>query len=251
IVTTGEDYTALYVFYYNSDFVGTATVNGGSVNSIWNCGTLTVSGGTVDYLDNSSTLTVSGGTVTEILAKDGSDAAGEYTITIADASAISIPAGYVLKEIEEGKYQVLAGEIDGTMLGAQLRVDGTRGLRFGTQINFNDFMTDLGTASSVTDVTYGTLVTPASFLGDAELTHEILETVRVADVVAENVLEYVEGEYAIFTAVVTGIPDDATQFTARGYVKYSEDGGETFIYHYFDPVTRSIDEVKDNAGWTE
>jgi len=124
IVTTGEDYTALYVFYYTSDFVGTATVNGGSVNSIWNCGTLTVSGGTVDYLDTSSELIVTGGTITEILAKDGSDADGEYTITISDPSAITVPDGFVLKEIEDGKYQVVEDaalvqnlDADGNVLG--------------------------------------------------------------------------------------------------------------------------------------
>ncbi len=109
IESTAEDTAALYNFYYQADWYGVSTINGGSVGTVWNCGELTVTNGTVDYLDNSGALVVEGGTITELYAQDGSDAAGVEgagTIAIEDTSAISVPDGYELVKVSEGVYKV-------------------------------------------------------------------------------------------------------------------------------------------------
>ena len=106
---TGAD-AAIYNFYYQADYYGSATVNG-KANVIWNCGNLTVGeSAVVDYLDNSGAATISG-TVTELYAQDGSDCPdveGAGTLAIANTENVSVPDDYELVEIEAGVYKVVA-----------------------------------------------------------------------------------------------------------------------------------------------
>ena len=111
-ITSGEGYAALYMFYYQNDYEGTANISGGSLNTVWNCGTLNVSGGQIDYLDTSSELNVTGGVITKMLAKDGSDASGAYEMNIQNIETtvptVEVPADYKFVEIRENVYQVVA-----------------------------------------------------------------------------------------------------------------------------------------------
>ena len=187
-------------------------------------------------------------------------ASGEYEVSVLCKEMYSgswNSPTEVAPAVVNGKVNIAQeSKFDGEMLGAQIRVDGIRGLRFGTNVRFNDYMPDLYQSSMVTGISYGTLVTVTDYLTQAGLTavdldHELDEQIKVADVVAEKMLFYKNGDYpdsAVFTAVVIEIPDETISFTARGYIKYSDDGGVTFKYHYFDPVTRSIAQIlADNA----
>ena len=71
-----EDDVSIYNFYYQADYYGTTTVNGGTVARIWNCGIATLAGGTVADVDNSGAMTIDGAEVTNVILRDGSDAAG-------------------------------------------------------------------------------------------------------------------------------------------------------------------------------
>ena len=106
-----EESTALYVFYYSSDFEGVANISGGRLNRVWNCGTLNITGGIIDYLDTSSELTIGADAeITTMIAKDGADAGGPYEMQIADINVIeniTLEEGYILVEVGEDVYQVV------------------------------------------------------------------------------------------------------------------------------------------------
>lgn len=57
---------ALENYYYSETIYGTATITGGQLDNVWNCGDMTVSGGEIAYLDNTHKLTVTGGTIAEL-----------------------------------------------------------------------------------------------------------------------------------------------------------------------------------------
>ena len=110
-ITSGEGYAALYMFYYQNDYEGTANILGGHLNEVWNCGTLNVSGGLIDYLDTSSELNVTGGVITKMLAKDGSDASGAYEMNIQNIETtvptVEVPEHFKFVEIRENVYKVV------------------------------------------------------------------------------------------------------------------------------------------------
>ena len=89
---TADNGAALYNFNYLSrnDFYGTATIDGGEVDEVWNSGVLTVKSGSVTYLDNSGALAIEGGTVNEIIARDGTDAS-----TVTESGKITITNGNI------------------------------------------------------------------------------------------------------------------------------------------------------------
>ena len=89
---SGAD-AALYNFYYNDSTYGKATIKDGKFeNSLWNCGELTIEKGVFAELDNSGKATISGGYFNNLIAKDGSDAAGEGT------AALLISGGYFTQD---------------------------------------------------------------------------------------------------------------------------------------------------------
>jgi len=116
--TSGEEYTALYNFYYNGETYGTTEVKGGTfTSSVWNSGKLDISGGIFADIDNSGQLVITDAVVNgEIIAKDGSDAPaleGKGTIAISGgkyANAVEkawCAEGYVPSdEAVDGYYRV-------------------------------------------------------------------------------------------------------------------------------------------------
>ncbi|MBE6689267.1 MAG: hypothetical protein E7588_08355 [Ruminococcaceae bacterium] len=144
-------------------------------------------------------------------------------------------------------------DVDGEMLGAQIRTTAPQGLRFGTQINFTDDITleeikYTYVEGGEADTRYaGTIILPVSELPDgvtaATLTHENAPANNFADVKAENIFEY-NDTFAVYTAVVLDITEarKSEELIARAYIYY--DGA----YHYFDPVVRSVVQVETNIG---
>ena len=149
--------------------------------------------------------------------------------------------------------------IDGEMLGAQIRTNGDRGLRFGTAIATNGDLelSEIQFDSNAADNFYaGTLVTSkadmlAGGVTSDTLTHATMQSAEAVDVKAENIFDAAYNDnYALYTAVVTKIPDDSAELVARAYIRYTSDNGITYKYFYFDPIVRSIAQV-DETNWTE
>ncbi len=95
---------AVYNFYYSSTMYGTATINGGTIDRVWNSGSLTVEGGDIAYADNSGALALNGGNVTELVVKDGSDAAG-----VTGKGSVAVNGGTI------SKITMVEGETIGTV----------------------------------------------------------------------------------------------------------------------------------------
>ncbi len=100
-IAAGEEPDAdvsIYNFYYQADWYGTTTINGGTVARIWNCGVATLAGGTITDVDNSGAMTITADAeVTNIILRDGSDAAGVEgagTLKAAEDLTVTTEEGY-------------------------------------------------------------------------------------------------------------------------------------------------------------
>ena len=99
-IAAGDDAEAdvsIYNFYYQADYYGTTTVNGGTVARIWNCGVATLAGGEVTDVDNSGAMTITDATVTNVILRNGADAAevpGAGTLTAAEDLTVTTEEGY-------------------------------------------------------------------------------------------------------------------------------------------------------------
>ena len=101
----------LYNFYYNDTTYGTATINGGKVATLWNCGEATVNGGEVAYIDNTAELTVKAGTVGELYigTPDYKDAPATATVAAGTVATMAeLPEGYAA--LNDLKGNVVIGE---------------------------------------------------------------------------------------------------------------------------------------------
>ena len=101
-IESGDDRekdVSIYNMNYAGTQIGTATINGGAVESVWNCGTVTVeAGASVTYLDNSGKATIDAdATVTTVVLMDGADAKG-----VTGAGTITAPDGLAVKSGVEG-----------------------------------------------------------------------------------------------------------------------------------------------------
>lgn len=90
---------SIYNMNYAGTHVGTATINGGAVESVWNCGTITVAeDASVTYLDNSGAAEIAAGaTVGDVVLMNGDDAQG-----VAGAGTITAPQGLSVVSGVEG-----------------------------------------------------------------------------------------------------------------------------------------------------
>ncbi len=111
-IAAGEDAetdVSIYNFYYQADWYGTTTINGGTVARIWNCGVATLADGEVTDVDNSGAMTITDATVTNIILRDGTDAPG-----IEGAGTLTAPEGLTVTTLDgqkavyaDGKYTVV------------------------------------------------------------------------------------------------------------------------------------------------
>ncbi|MBE6688319.1 MAG: hypothetical protein E7588_03455 [Ruminococcaceae bacterium] len=141
-------------------------------------------------------------------------------------------------------------EIDGDMLGAQIRTTEPQGLRFGTSVNFTDgiALEQIQYTENAGDIFYaGTIIIPVSELADdvtpSNFTHANVPAESFADVRAENIYTSTETS-ATYTAVVWDIPegDKPQELVARSYICYNG------TYYYFAPVVRSVAQVENAMG---
>ena len=112
-IAAGEEPEAdvsIYNFYYQADWYGTTTINGGTVARIWNCGVATLAGGTITDVDNSGAMEITEyATVDNIILRDGTDAPG-----IEGAGTLTAPEGLTVTTMDgqkvvyaDGKYTVV------------------------------------------------------------------------------------------------------------------------------------------------
>ena len=122
-----ENDVSIYNFYYSGSIYGKATVNGGSIGRIWNCGTLNITAGTVADVDNSGAMTIAASaTVTKILLKNGSDAAevpGAGTITAPEGLEIESDVEGYKAAYENGVYTLVVDTVTVAPGGAAAVVD--------------------------------------------------------------------------------------------------------------------------------
>ena len=112
-IAAGEEPEAdvsIYNFYYQADWYGTTTINGGTVARIWNCGVATIAGGEVTDVDNSGAMEIAEeAAVANVLLRDGTDAPG-----IEGAGTLTAPEGLTVTTMDgqkvvyaDGKYTVV------------------------------------------------------------------------------------------------------------------------------------------------
>ena len=112
-IAAGEEPEAdvsIYNFYYQADWYGITTINGGTVARIWNCGVATIAGGEVTDVDNSGAMEIAEeAAVTNVLLRDGTDAPG-----IEGAGTLTAPEGLTVTTMDgqkavyaDGKYTVV------------------------------------------------------------------------------------------------------------------------------------------------
>ena len=105
-----NDDTSIYNFYYNASTYGKATINGGSIGRIWNCGTANITSGTVGDIDNSGAMTIAEEAVIEdeeiILGNDAADVPNAGTIITTKTLNVSTLADDYVVEIVDGVYKL-------------------------------------------------------------------------------------------------------------------------------------------------
>lgn len=178
------------------------------------------------------------------------DAATDFTIdcTVEDIAAKN-KSGEVVSVIDNFKKSFKINvrysenkKLGVTMLGAQIRTKGRQGLRFGTQIDTDEFY------KKCTSVSYGTLIAPTASLKSDKLTLNYKGNMYNAKgVICEK------GEnYLIFGGAITDFPEngdyDDTNFTAVGYVKYKAPNSDEYTVVYSEPIIRNVNMVKSALG---
>ena len=133
-------------------------------------------------------------------------------------------------------------ELNLKTLGAQVRVSGKQGIRFGSRLQKDDYF------EKCTDVSYGTLIAVTNQLGKKELTLDA--ECDFLDSTA-NVIEETDSQI-VFSGEITNFPGngdyDTVNFTARAYVKYKAPKDDEYTVSYAEPVVRSVSQIKSLVG---
>lgn len=128
------------------------------------------------------------------------------------------------------------------MLGAQIRVSGEQGLRFGTKVVKNNYYKELK------DITFGTLIAVTNQIDGKPLTLE--SDMMFLDSTAK-VLEETD-EHIVFSGEVQGFKlngeYNSVNFTARSYIKFKAPNSSKHTIIYADPIVRSVAEIKSIIG---
>ncbi len=132
----------------------------------------------------------------------------------------------------------VAPDINLKMLGASIRVSDPYGIRFGIQLDKNEFY------KKADIVEYGTLIIGAGTLGSAELT---LDTPQIRRIKAEKVLSE-DSAKLVYTGVLINIPESffGTDVTARGYIVYRDADGNERVF-YTSTATKNFNAVAQAA----
>ncbi len=131
-----------------------------------------------------------------------------------------------------------------SMLGAQIRVAGKQGLRFGAVL-YKD-----ASYSEYSDISYGVLIAVEKHLKDySSLT---LDNKKSNILVCENSVLEDNDEKIIFCGQVTNFPKkgsyDSVNFVARAYVTYKTGKKGESIVVYSEPIVRNVEQMKTMLG---
>lgn len=140
------------------------------------------------------------------------------------------------------EYEKSSKEISAKMLGAQIRVSGRQGIRFGTRVVKDEYF------SKCEDISYGTLIAVTNQLGKEELTHET----ECAYFDSEGKVLEETDNYVCFSGEIVDFPAngnyDTVNFTARAYVKYKAPKSEEYTVVYTEPIVRNVSQIKSIIG---
>ena len=148
---------ALYNYYYNETTFGTAIVEDGELDTVWNCGDMTVNGGEIAYLDNTHKLAVTDGTITELVVGEADYApVGGTTTDVAEGTVESTNAAARIGNVYYITFaEALAAADDNTIV---LLADITLTTPVFADIDLNGY-TLTGTAVGTMYMNGGTLIT--------------------------------------------------------------------------------------------
>ena len=148
---------ALYNYYYNETTFGTAIVEDGELDTVWNCGDMTVNGGEIAYLDNTHKLVVTDGTITELVVGEADYApVGGTTTDVAEGTVESTNAAARIGNVYYITFaEALAAADDNTIV---LLADITLTTPVFADIDLNGY-TLTGTAVGTMYMNGGTLIT--------------------------------------------------------------------------------------------
>ena len=148
---------ALYNYYYNETTFGTAIVEDGELDTVWNCGDMTVNGGEIAYLDNTHKLAVTDGTITELVVSEADYApVGGTTTDVAEGTVESTNAAARIGNVYYITFAEALAAADGNTI--VLLADITLTTPVFADIDLNGY-TLTGTAVGTMYMNGGTLIT--------------------------------------------------------------------------------------------
>ena len=148
---------ALYNYYYNETTFGTAIVEDGELDTVWNCGDMTVNGGEIAYLDNTHKLAVTDGTITELVVGEADYApVGGTTTDVAEGTVESTNAAARIGNVYYITFAEALAAADGNTI--VLLADITLTTPVFADIDLNGY-TLTGTAVGTMYMNGGTLIT--------------------------------------------------------------------------------------------
>ena len=181
----------------------------------------------------------------------GSEQKSDFTITYevediatkdSKNTVLSAKSDFKETTTATAKYVKSESNVKLNMLGAQIRVSGEQGLRFGSKVIKNDYYKE------IKDVTFGTLIAVTNQLEGSALTHDC--NVAYLDSTAK-ILEDTN-EYIVFSGEVQGFKlsgeYNSVNFTARSYIKFKAPDSSKYTIVYTDPIVRSVSEIKSIIG---
>ncbi len=154
----------------------------------------------------------------------------------------SIPNNFKEKIECKMSYVEKIEDISLKTLGAQIRVSGNQGLRFGTRVLKDAYYEECS------DISYGTLIAVTNTLGTEELTLDAECSYLDSQ---GKILEDTDS-YICFSGEITDFPKngdyDSVNFTARAYVKYKAPDSDEYTVVYAEPIVRNVSQIKSIVG---
>lgn len=129
-----------------------------------------------------------------------------------------------------------------TAESAATKLEGN-GLRFTTAINKADYDALLNAGIQASEITVGTMITLADYIGEMSLNMNDFDMAQKAYINDAGTLSEKDGNY-VFNGAVINIPDDKIEkdYCAVGYIKIGD-----AVYYSAEYATRSVSDVAEAA----
>lgn len=141
-----------------------------------------------------------------------------------------------------GEYSEEDKTIHLSMLGAQIRVTGNQGIRFGAKL------INQGYIEKCTDLSFGILIAVTNHLGNNTLEIDC----KTDYIDCQNRIYSENDDETVFVGSVEDFPKDGSyddvNFTARAYVKFKDSNSGEYETVYSEPIVRNVEQIKSKLG---